>query len=383
VERKLGHSTAAIIVAAGRGVRAGGDLPKQWRMVAGRKLAAHSMETFAHHPRIDHLTLVVHPNDLDSRPWPDNPVAEIVCGADTRCGSVFAGLQSIEGKFEHVLIHDAARPCVSARLINDICDALEDGPAAAPALAVVDALWRGTMGFVSRREDRRHLFRAQTPQGFNLAQILTAHRMYQGDAADDVEIAHAAGLPVAIVPGDERNFKVTSPNDFYRAETNLGVHMNMRLGNGFDVHRFGSGSNIIICGVSIPFDRSLQGHSDADVGMHAITDAIYGALAMGDIGHHFPPSNPEWKDAKSAIFLSHSVELAARQNYQIASIDCTLICEEPKIGPYAHQMRARIADITKTDSSRISIKATTSERLGFPGRGEGIAALATALLVAS
>ena len=374
-------STAALIVAAGRGTRAGGDLPKQWQILGSHMVVAHSVAAFANHPSIDRILLVVHPDDIARAYWPDQPALEVVIGADTRAGSVLAGLSALEGRCEHVLIHDAARPCISATVIDAVLDALENGPAAAPALAVVDALWRGDAGIVTGTQDRSGLYRAQTPQGFDMAAILAAHRAHPGGAADDVEIARHAGLPVTIVPGDEANLKITTPQDFARAGAYLEPqHMDIRLGNGYDVHRFGPGDHVILCGITVPFDRGLQGHSDADVGMHAVTDAIYGALADGDIGQHFPPSDPQWKGAASEIFLRHAGERAKTRGYRINNVDCTLVCEFPKIGPHAPAMRAEMARLMGVEVAQVSVKATTSERLGFTGRGEGIAALATVSL---
>jgi len=374
-------TTAAIVVAAGRGTRAGGGVPKQWRPLAGKTVAAHTLGAFARHPGVDHVVLVVHPEDVSGAPWPSDVAADIVVGADTRRGSVLAGLEAIEGRFDQVLIHDAARPCISAAVIDGVLNALEDTPAAAPAIAVVDALWVGQNGNVTGTQNRDGLFRAQTPQGFDLSAILSAHRSHETDAADDVEIARHAGLPVTITQGDENNLKITRAEDFARAEAILGQTMKIRLGNGYDVHRFGPGDRVILCGVKVPFDRALQGHSDADVGMHAVTDAIYGALADGDIGQHFPPSDPQWKGAGSEIFLKHAVQLAASRGFQISNVDCTLVCEFPKIGPHAAEMRKTMAELMDLDIDQVSVKATTSERLGFTGRGEGIASLATVALV--
>lgn len=373
--------TAAIIVAAGRGERAGGDVPKQWRKVAGRAVAVHALRAFDKHPRIDHLVMVLHRDDIDTNIWPTTPAADIVVGGASRSASVLAGLTCLNGRFDRVLIHDAARPCVSAVVIDRVLDALDHAPGAAPALPVVDALWSGTNGFVSGTADRTGLFRAQTPQGFHADAITKAHQQSNGDAADDVAVARAAGLKVAIVPGDEQNLKITQPEDFARAEQILGDAMDIRLGNGFDVHRFGPGDHVVLCGVTVPFERGLQGHSDADVGMHAVTDAIYGALAQGDIGQHFPPSDPQWKGAASDIFLRHAVGLAVKDGFRISNVDCTLVCEFPKIGPHATRMRSVMANIIGIEESRMSVKATTSEKLGFTGRGEGIAALATVTLV--
>jgi 2-C-methyl-D-erythritol 4-phosphate cytidylyltransferase/2-C-methyl-D-erythritol 2,4-cyclodiphosphate synthase len=265
--------------------------------------------------------------------------------------------------------------------------ALEQAQAAAPALAVVDALWRGTpTDIVAHSVSRDGLFRAQTPQGFGFATILSAHRAHNGDAPDDVEIARAAGTPVVITAGSEDNLKLTYPADFARAERLLCERdagmTDIRLGNGYDVHAFTDGDGCWLCGVKVPHHRALLGHSDADVGMHALTDAIYGALAEGDIGRHFPPSDPQWKGAASHIFLRHAVALAAERGYRVANCDVTLICERPKIGPHAGAMQAALAEIMGLEVGRISVKATTSERLGFTGREEGIAAIATACLVA-
>ena len=230
-------------------------------------------------------------------------------------------------------------------------------------------------------QDRNGLFAAQTPQGFRYQDILAAHLAHPGGAADDVEVARAAGLDVRIIPGEPDNIKITRPEDFARAERILGADMDIRLGNGYDVHRFGPGDSVILCGVEIPHEKTLQGHSDADVGMHAVTDAIYGALAQGDIGQHFPPSDPQWKGAASEIFLRHAANLAREMGFTLSNVDCTLICEYPKVGPHAAKMRSVMAEILGIEASRVSIKATTSERLGFTGRGEGIAAIATAALV--
>ncbi len=371
-------TTAAIIVAAGRGIRAGGGVPKQWRPLAGATVLEQTLAVFDAHDRVDRLVVVLHPDDLAGA----DLAAEVVPGGATRRESVLAGLEALEGVCNRVLIHDAARPCVSAKVIDRVLAALDDAPGAAPALEVTDALWTGAEGVVTGAQDRSGLFRAQTPQGFHTQAILAAHRAFEGDAADDVEIARAAGLDVKIVEGDRDNIKITRAEDFARAEAILRGGMDIRTGNGFDVHRFGPGDHVILCGVKVPHDRSLQGHSDADVGWHTVTDAIYGALAEGDIGRHFPPSDPQWKGADSAVFLRHAVGLAAERGFRVANIDLTLICERPKLGPHAADMIARTAEVTEVDSGRISVKATTSERLGFTGRGEGIAALATVTLVA-
>ncbi|NBD28893.1 MAG: bifunctional 2-C-methyl-D-erythritol 4-phosphate cytidylyltransferase/2-C-methyl-D-erythritol 2,4-cyclodiphosphate synthase [Alphaproteobacteria bacterium] len=372
--------STAIIVAAGRGLRAGGVRPKQWQRVAGRSVVDHSLAVFEAHPRVDEIVLVVAPEDMGQvEALRLAGRATIAMGGATRSRSVLSGLDHATG--DVVLIHDAARCCVPPAVIDRVLDGLAEAPGAAPALPVSDALWSGAAGKVTGLQDRRGLFRAQTPQGFHLEAIRAAHAASDGAAADDVAVARAAGLDVTIVEGDETNMKITLPGDFARAEQILGHHMDIRTGNGFDVHRFGPGDHVMLCGVAVPFDRGLQGHSDADVGLHTVTDAIYGALAEGDIGTHFPPSDPQWKGAASEVFLTHACDLARSRGFEITHVDCTLICEAPKVGPHAAAMRAEMARIMGLEAGRVSIKATTSERLGFTGRGEGIAAMATATLV--
>ncbi|MBR2656691.1 MAG: bifunctional 2-C-methyl-D-erythritol 4-phosphate cytidylyltransferase/2-C-methyl-D-erythritol 2,4-cyclodiphosphate synthase [Loktanella sp.] len=371
----------AIIVAAGRGTRAGGEIPKQWQRLGARSIAAHAMQPFVDHPEIHTIVLVLHPDDIDSDLWRDTPAALRVTGGDTRKASVMAGLTAVPDGTTQVLIHDAARPLVTAAIIDRVISALKTHQGAAPAVAVTDTLWHGAAGQVIGVQDRSGLYRAQTPQGFHLAPLLAAHHGQTDDATDDVGVARAAGLDVAIVQGDENNIKITTPGDFARATKLMRQDMDIRCGNGYDVHRFGPGDHVWLCGVKVPHGRALQGHSDADVGMHAVTDAIYGALGKGDIGQHFPPSDPQWKGAESHIFLRHAVGLARDQGYQISNVDCTLVCEYPKIGPHQPAMRAALAAIMGLDADRISVKATTSERLGFTGREEGIASIATVTLV--
>ncbi|MEQ8897707.1 MAG: bifunctional 2-C-methyl-D-erythritol 4-phosphate cytidylyltransferase/2-C-methyl-D-erythritol 2,4-cyclodiphosphate synthase [Roseovarius sp.] len=373
-------TTAAIIVAAGRGTRAGGDLPKQWRGLGQRRVIDWTLAGFDAVPEVSRLVIVVHPEDMDR--LEEREGLSVVAGGATRSASVRNGLEYLEySDVTHVLIHDAARCCVQPALIARVLNALERGAlAAAPALAVTDALWQGTGGTVTGTQDRTGLYRAQTPQGFAFDAILAAHRAHPGEAADDVEVARAAGIAVEIVEGDESNLKITNAGDFARAER-IVRDMDIRIGTGFDVHRFGEGDHVMLCGVAVPHGRGLQGHSDADVGMHALTDAIYGALAEGDIGRHFPPSDPQWKGAESHVFLSHAVTLAGEKGYRINNMDVTLVCERPKVTPHAPAMQAALADITGVAPDRISVKATTSERLGFTGREEGIAAQAAVTLV--
>ncbi|WP_425070473.1 bifunctional 2-C-methyl-D-erythritol 4-phosphate cytidylyltransferase/2-C-methyl-D-erythritol 2,4-cyclodiphosphate synthase [Sagittula sp. S175] len=375
-------NTAILIVAAGRGTRAGGVLPKQWQRLAGKAVARWTIEAMAPFGR---LVMVVHPDDRE--------IATEVCagldvllvdGGHERSDSVRLGLEALENEgFDSVLIHDVARCCIPAEVVDNVLVALQNAPCAAPALAVTDALWTGAEGLVTGVRDRAGLYRAQTPQGFHFDAILAAHRAHRLPSADDVEVARAAGLPVSIVPGSERNMKITTPEDFSRASKLLRGDMDVRLGNGYDVHAFEDGDHVILCGVRIPHDRKLKGHSDADVAMHAVTDALYGAMAEGDIGRHFPPSDPQWKGAASEIFLKHAVDLARANGFTISNIDVTIICERPKVGPHAAEMTQEMARIMGLDATRISVKATTSERLGFTGREEGIAAIATATLVAS
>jgi 2-C-methyl-D-erythritol 4-phosphate cytidylyltransferase/2-C-methyl-D-erythritol 2,4-cyclodiphosphate synthase len=366
-------TTATIIVAAGRGLRAGGDVPKQWQMLGPDPVIAHAIAAFA--PR-GPVVVVAHPDDADRCATLGVPWVE---GGATRSESVRAGLAALAGRgVTRVLIHDAARPLVPASVIDGVLAALDTHPAAAPALAVTDALWRGD-GTVTGTVDRAGLYRAQTPQGFRFDAIVAAHH---GEAADDVELARRAGLAVAITPGHEDNFKITLPGDLARAEAILrGRHMDIRTGNGFDVHAFTTGNHVWLCGVRVPHPRALLGHSDADVGMHALTDAIYGALAEGDIGRHFPPSDPQWKGAESRVFLAHAMGRVRDRGFTLTHADVTLVCEGPKIGPHATAMRMALATIMGVEVERVSVKATTSERLGFTGREEGIAALATATLV--
>ena len=380
---------AALVVAAGRGHRFGAELPKQFLSLAGKPVLRHALEAFAAHPAIGAVQTVIHRDDrdlyqaaatgLDLRPPAD--------GGATRQDSVHLGLAALADLApKRVLIHDAARPFVSSEIIDRVLSGLESRSGVIPAVPVADTLKRVEDGSVSGTVDRSGLWRAQTPQGFRYADILAAHADFAGrELTDDAALLEAAGLTVGIVEGAERNFKITSKDDMERAEGLLaGGRRETRCGTGFDVHRFGppvpGGLTIQLCGVAVPYDRALLGHSDADVGLHAITDAILGALGQGDIGSHFPPSDPQWKGADSAVFLRAAGELAAARDGRIVHLDVTLICEAPKIGPRREAMVARIAEILELDPGRVSVKATTTESLGFTGRREGIAAQATASL---
>ncbi|MRX51160.1 bifunctional 2-C-methyl-D-erythritol 4-phosphate cytidylyltransferase/2-C-methyl-D-erythritol 2,4-cyclodiphosphate synthase [Paracoccus sp. S-4012] len=372
---------ACIVTAAGRGLRAGGGEPKQWRDLAGRSVLARAVDAMRPFGRV---IVAVHPDDMARAVVEFGGTVTLVAGGETRSASVRAALETLDGGgVTHVLIHDGARPLVPRPVIEAVVAALASGAeAAAPGLPVSDALWRVADGTVEGAADRDGLARAQTPQGFRIATILAAHRAHPEGAADDVELVRREGVAVAVTPGHEENLKITWPGDLDRAAAILRrAAVEVRMGQGFDVHAFGPGDQLVLCGVTLPHDRGLSGHSDADVGMHALTDAILGALAEGDIGRHFPPSDPQWKGADSAIFLARAAEIAAARGYRLGNADVTLICERPKIGPHAAAMQARLAEILGCEPGRISVKATTSERLGFTGREEGIAAMASAVLV--
>ena len=391
--------TAGLIVAAGRGQRLGDATPKQYLALGGETVLARAVAALLAHAGVASVRVVIHPDD---RGLYEAAVARVadprlgppVAGGARRADSVLAGLEAlVTDAPDRVLIHDAARPFVPVAVIGAVLDALAEAPAAFPALPVVDALWRGVGETAATPAPRDGLWRAQTPQGFRFAEILAAHRAHRGEnrgeVLDDVAVATAAGHAARIVPGDEAAFKITTAADLARARAMTGapmdphpdVHPDVRTGNGFDVHAFGPGDAVTLCGVRVAHDRGLVGHSDADVGLHAITDAIFGALAEGDIGQWFPPSDPQWKGADSAIFLARAAERARARGFAITHLDVTLVCEAPKIGPHAAAMRAAVAAVAGVAGDRVSVKATTSERLGFTGRREGIAALATATLV--
>jgi 2-C-methyl-D-erythritol 4-phosphate cytidylyltransferase/2-C-methyl-D-erythritol 2,4-cyclodiphosphate synthase len=362
----------ALIVAGGRGFRAGEGVPKQYRMLGGKAVLRHSVETFLAHPGVAAVQVVIHPDD---RALYDAAVAGLalpapVDGGAARQASVLNGLESIDGP-THVLIHDAARPFVTPAMIDRVIAALATNHGATPALPVVDSLRTGD-NHVDGEVTRDRLHRVQTPQGFAYAPILAAHRAAAPDATDDVAVAIAAGMTVALVEGDESAFKLTTADDFVRAERMLSPAMISRTAMGFDVHRFGPGDHLWLCGVRVPHDFGLIGHSDADVGLHALTDALLGCIGAGDIGTHFPPSDEQWRGASSDRFLAHACSLVAARGGIIDHLDLTIIAERPKIGPHRAAFAARIAEITGCAS--VSIKATTTEGLGFTGRGEGIAA---------
>jgi 2-C-methyl-D-erythritol 4-phosphate cytidylyltransferase/2-C-methyl-D-erythritol 2,4-cyclodiphosphate synthase len=374
-----GATVAALVMAAGRGQRLGGDEPKQYRMLGGLTVLARSLALFASHPRIDRVVTVIHQDDRNRYVEAAGSLAleSPVLGGETRQDSVRLGLERLAiDPPDIVLIHDAARPLTPPSVIGRVIDALAGSVGAIPALPVADTLKRGEDGRVVGTLPRAGLFRAQTPQGFRFAPILDAHRRFAGtDLTDDAAVAEAAGLAVALLPGDEAAFKITTADDLERARR---VSAETRTGTGFDVHRFGPGDHVWLCGVRVTHDRGLIGHSDADVGLHALTDAILGAIGAGDIGQHFPPGDPRWRGAASSGFLSHAAGLLRARGGRLVHVDVTVICERPKVGPHREAMRSAIAAILAIDTSRVSVKATTTEGLGFTGRGEGIAAQAAA-----
>lgn len=371
----------AIIVAAGSGIRAGGAVPKQYRPVAGQPLLRHAAARLLAHPSINGVTVVINP---ECRALYDEAVAglalpEPIAGGATRQLSVLAGLEALAADPpDIVMVHDAARAFVPAAVLDALIAAFGDAEVdgACPALPQIDSLRRGEAGRFSGSVDRENLWRVQTPQAFRYPALLAAHRAAAPGATDEVAIALAAGLSVAITPGDERAFKVTEADDFAKASAMTSY--SSRAASGFDVHRFGPGDHVWLCGIKVPHDAGLIGHSDADAGLHALTDALLGTIAAGDIGDHFPPSDERWRGAASDQFLAHAAELVRARGGIIDHVDVTLICERPKVGPHRDAMRARIAAILGIGLERVSVKATTTEKLGFTGRQEGIAAQAMA-----
>jgi 2-C-methyl-D-erythritol 4-phosphate cytidylyltransferase/2-C-methyl-D-erythritol 2,4-cyclodiphosphate synthase len=381
--------TAVVLVAAGRGLRAGAGGPKQYREIGGVPVIYRAMEAFSHHPDVFAVQPVVNPDDAEvfNEAVSGLRHAPPTHGGATRQASVHAGLEALAAeKPEIVLIHDAARPFVTSGLISRAIDAAGRTGAAIPAIAVTDTIkLTGATGDVEATPERARLRIAQTPQAFRFEIILDAHRRAaregRSDFTDDAALAEWAGLTVATFEGDLANMKLTTPEDFVREEARLGAMLgDIRTGTGYDVHAFGDGDHLMICGVRVPHTRGFLAHSDGDVGLHALVDAILGALADGDIGSHFPPSDIKWKGASSDQFLNYAVERVTARGGRIANLEVTMICERPKIGPLRDTMRARIADITGINVSRIAVKATTSERLGFTGREEGIAATASATI---
>ena len=393
VKKKNAGRVAALIVAAGRGERAGqaAEGPKQYRRIGARAVLAHTLEAFSRHPLVHDLAVVIHPDDTELfRAAVDADKHSrilIVHGGPTRQASTRLGLLALRATDPGcVLIHDGVRPFVDAGLIERVVGGVSEGMGVLPALPVSETLKRGGAdGLVVGTVDRNALFSAQTPQGFPFKVILDAHERAsqagRSDFTDDAAIAEWAGLPVRIVEGSADNVKLTWARDIALADERLSrgnaVFPDIRVGNGYDVHSFEAGDHVTLCGVKIPHDRRLSGHSDADVGLHALTDALLATCGAGDIGTHFPPSDPQWKGAASRLFVEHAVSVVRSKHGRIANADVTLICERPKIGPYREKMVSAMAEMLRIASDRISVKATTNEKLGFIGREEGIAAIAT------
>jgi 2-C-methyl-D-erythritol 4-phosphate cytidylyltransferase / 2-C-methyl-D-erythritol 2,4-cyclodiphosphate synthase len=371
---------AAILVAGGSGSRFGAETPKQFVPLAGKPVIRHAAETLA-----AHVTLLQPVGDATAigRALDGLPHLPAIAGGATRQDSVRAGLEALEAAMpEVVLVHDAARPLIPAGTIPALLAALEHASGAIPAVPVADTLKHVADGLIAATVPRDGLYRAQTPQAFRYKVLLDAHRAAAGMAAtDDAALLEAIGESVAIVPGSDDNIKLTYAGDLVRLERVMTAPLIPRVGTGFDVHALEVGRPLILCGVVVPHEKGLAGHSDADVGIHALCDAIYGALAEGDIGRHFPPSEAAWKGADSSRFLAHAAGLIASRGGRLANADVTLVCERPKIAPHATAMAARLAGILAVDVSCISVKATTSEKLGFTGRGEGIAAQAVATVL--
>jgi 2-C-methyl-D-erythritol 4-phosphate cytidylyltransferase/2-C-methyl-D-erythritol 2,4-cyclodiphosphate synthase len=383
----MGPTVAAVVVAAGRGLRAGGDLPKQYRKLAGEPVIRSCLSLFAWHGEIAAVQAVIHPDDRTSY---DAAAAGLrllppVPGGATRQASVRAGLEALSARApDIVLVHDAARPFCSPELVSRAIVACAATGAAIPALEVTDTIKRvDAGGHVTGTLDRAQLRAVQTPQAFAFPTLLEAHRraLKEGreDFTDDAALAEWAGLKVAVFAGESGNVKLTTDDDFARAEARRISNLpDLRIGNGFDVHAFADGDHVMLGGVRIAHERGLTGHSDADVALHALVDAILGALADGDIGKHFPPSDPRWRGAASDQFLKFAVERVTKRGGRISHLDVTIVCEAPRIGPHRDAIRQKIAQIAELAVERVAVKATTSEKLGFTGRGEGIAAMATA-----
>lgn len=372
---------AAIVVAAGKGLRVGGDTPKQFRIWRGKPLLRHSVEALRS-AGADPLVVVIATDAQADAAEALGGVdgVQFVAGGATRQDSVRNGLEALaDAAPQRVLIHDAARPDLPGEVIARLLAALDNHPGAIPVLPVVDSLAvAGDSGLMAGKAERESLRRVQTPQAFRFVDILAAHRIWTGatNAGDDAQVLTDSSGSVALVDGDERLRKITFAEDFVDTDATPAF----RIGQGYDVHRLQVGEELWLCGVQIPHDKGLSGHSDADVALHAITDAVLGAIGAGDIGTHFPPSDPQWAGARSARFLEHAVNLARDAGYKIGNVDLTLICEAPKIGPHRTAMCSAVAQIMGTPESTVSIKATTTERLGFTGRGEGIAAQAIVLM---
>lgn len=389
-----GHRVGVVIVAAGRGERAGQSIegPKQYRMIGNKPVIYHTLSAFLSHPSIAHIAVAIHPDDEEMFKTAAGEFSERVItvhGGTTRQKSTRMALQALKGfKLDAVLIHDCVRPFINEALINHVIDGITNGHGSLPALAVSDTLKKTRdNNIITETVSRDGLFAAQTPQGFPYQKILQAHEKAFAEGlenfTDDAAIAEWANIPVKIVQGSPDNVKLTWAKDIEMANERLNrtVFPDVRTGNGYDVHSFGEGSSVTLCGVEIPFNRSLSGHSDADVGLHALTDALLATCGAGDIGTHFPPSDVRWKGAASRIFVEEAVRIVRAKGGRIANADITVIAEAPKIGPNREAMTTELCDMLGISADRVSVKATTNERLGFIGREEGIAAIATATVV--
>lgn len=379
---------AAVIVAGGRGHRAGAGKPKQYRLMGGEPLLRRTIRTFSDHPAIGEIVPVIHSDDLGDYAAAahgiDKKCTAPVAGGATRQLSVYAGLAALENSSpDIVLVHDAVRPLFSQALLGRALETMKNADAAVPVTLVTDTVKRvDAAGRVTETLDRNELRLTQTPQIFSYQKLWAAHRSASAkglqDFSDDASLAEWAGIPVATFPGEAGNVKFTTADDFLRAGALSGALYEFRNGTGFDVHAFGPGDHVTLGGVKIPHIKSLTGHSDADVLLHAITDAVLGAIGEADIGAHFPPSDEKWRGAASGQFLTHAIELLHKMGGSIVNLDTTLLCEAPKIGPHRDAILHSIASIAGIDVSRVGVKATTTEQLGFLGRGEGIAAMASA-----
>ncbi len=376
------RSVMALVVAGGRGTRLGGPVPKQYQSLAGIPVLRHALLAFCHHPAITAVAAVIGASDRE--PY-DQAIQGLellppIVGGASRQQSVFHGLRGLAPlKPDLILIHDGARPFVSASVINNVLAGLDNHQGAIAALPVVDSLKQGDDGVIIDEIPRDGLWQAQTPQGFAFSTILAAHEEASCGHTDDASLARAAGMNLALVAGAPENGKITTAEDLSRADSAHAARLfDVRVGQGFDVHRFEAGDRVRLCGIDIPHGTQLAGHSDADVALHAVTDAILGAIGDGDIGRHFPPSQAQWRGADSARFVAFAVDRVHALGGCLAHLDLTIICEAPRITPHYQAMAARLGDIVGLESNRVSIKATTTERLGFTGRNEGIAAQATA-----
>lgn len=393
--QKTNMKIGVVVVAAGRGERAGSpeEGPKQYRLIGGRPVIEHTLKTFLEWPQDTAIVVVIHPDDVTLF----EPIAQrlgateslhVVTGGKTRQQSVLAGLEALEAEgVTHVMIHDAVRPFIDADLLDRVAVKLSEGAEAVlPAMPVTDTLKRGEAGLVRETVSRDGLFSAQTPQSFAFSEIMSAHRSAaasgKSDFTDDASIAEWAGLAVTLVEGSVDNVKLTLKRDIAMADEKLLAALpDVRTGNGYDVHQLEPGDGVTLCGIFIPHDQKLKGHSDADVALHALTDALLATCGAGDIGDHFPPSDPQWKGAPSRIFLEHAAKVVRENGGTIMNADVSLIAEAPRVGPHRQAMRENLSDILGISLDRCSVKATTNEMIGFVGRREGIAAIATATVV--